>query len=61
MFVEVKKGGDRLRPAQLLCIAQIRAILRCPVDIVYLCRENQRYGAKTYVLDLASWVATESA
>ncbi|MCK7497779.1 MAG: VRR-NUC domain-containing protein [Comamonadaceae bacterium] len=35
MFVEVKKGADRVGPAQLECIAQIRAILRCPVEIVY--------------------------
>ncbi len=61
MFVEVKKDRDRLSPAQLTCIAQIRGILRCPVDIVYLRRENQRYEAKTYTLDFAPWLTTEPA
>jgi hypothetical protein len=61
MFVEVKKGPDKISQAQLTCIAQIRAILRCPVDIVYLCTENQRREPKTYMLDLGPWLSTESA
>ena len=58
MFVEVKKGGDKISKAQLDCMAQIRAILGCPVDIVYLCRENHHHEAKTYQLDLGPWLAT---
>jgi VRR-NUC domain len=58
MFVEVKKAGDRISPSQLRCIAQIVGILGCPVDIVYLRRENQNYDPKTYQLDLSPWLAT---
>lgn len=58
MFAEVKKGADRLWPAQLRCISQILAILQCPVDIVHLTRENQRYVPKTYQLDLSPWLAS---
>ncbi len=61
MFVEVKKGGDKISQAQLSCMAQIRAVLRCPVDIVYLCPENHRHEAKTYKLDLGPWLATAPA
>jgi hypothetical protein len=53
MFVEVKKGSDRLRETQLTCIAQILDILKCPVSIVYLRTEAQSYTPKTYRFDLS--------
>ena len=51
-FVEVKKQRDRLSAAQLSCIAQILAVLKCPVDIAYLRERSQDYTAKRYVFDL---------
>jgi hypothetical protein len=57
-FVEVKMGADRMRPAQLRCIAQILRTLRCDVDVVYLRESGQQYWPKTYVFDLrrcAGW------
>ena len=50
-FVEVKKDNDRMGPAQLECIAQILAILRCDVDIVYA-TERRGYVPKRYRFDL---------
>jgi len=50
-FVEVKKGADRMGPAQLECIAQILAILRCRVDIVYATDREGRVP-KRYRFDL---------
>jgi len=54
MFVEVKKGADRVGPAQLECIAQIRAILRCPVEIVYA-TDREGYVPKRYRFDLVRY------
>ncbi len=54
MFVEVKKGADRVGPAQLECIAQIRAILRCQVDIVYA-TDREGYVPKRYRFDLVRY------
>jgi len=51
-FVEVKKEKDRLREPQLTCIAQILAVLRCHVSIVYLRSEDRNYRAKSYSFDL---------
>ena len=51
-FAEVKKGSDRLSHRQLTCIAQVLAILRCDVSIVYLRREDQIYVPKTYRFNL---------
>ena len=51
-FAEVKKGSDRLSQRQLTCIAQVLAILRCKVSIVYLRREDQKYSPKRYRFDL---------
>lgn len=53
-FIEVKKGGDRLREPQLTCIAQILDTLRCEVDIVYVRQEGQHYSPKEYRFDLAN-------
>jgi hypothetical protein len=52
MFIEVKKGKDRIRPIQLKCMAIIKRTIDCPVGIVYLQEEHQVYKPKTYVLDL---------
>ena len=51
-FAEVKKGNDRLREPQLICIAQILAVLQCEVDIVYVREESKPYVPKKYRLDL---------
>ncbi|MGM2827274.1 VRR-NUC domain-containing protein, partial [Bacillus cereus group sp. Bce006] len=59
LFVEVKKGSDRLSQSQLVCLSQIKSILGCDVAVVYLTEENQVYEPKTYMLDViefpASW------
>ena len=54
MFVDVKKSKDQIGPAQLTCTAQILAVLRCPVEITYLCTPDQEYQPKLYEFDLAS-------
>ncbi|EKO3892347.1 VRR-NUC domain-containing protein [Vibrio metschnikovii] len=60
LFVEVKKGSDRLSQSQLVCLSQIKSILGCDVAVVYLTEENQVYEPKTYMLDViefpASWI-----
>ncbi len=56
MFVEVKMKSDRLGAKQIRCIALVRAVLHCPVDIVYLREERQVYQAKTHSLDLAPFL-----
>lgn len=55
MFVEVKKQTDRIRPEQLKCMAQLRVVLECPVEIVYLCADGRFHKPKTYILDLESF------
>jgi len=52
LFLEVKKGSDRVRSAQLRAWAGIKAILGADVGVVYLRREAQIYTPKTYELDL---------
>ncbi|BCT69431.1 hypothetical protein NNRS527_03054 [Nitrosospira sp. NRS527] len=55
LFLEVKKGGDRVSPAQLTCLAQIKAILEADVGIVYLAKYGQKYKPKTYELNLETF------
>ena len=52
LFLEVKKGADRISDAQLTCLAQIKSILESDVGIVYLREANQKYKPKKYELDL---------
>lgn len=54
-FVEVKKGNDKLREPQLICIAQILAILQCEVDIVYVREASKAYTPKKYWFDLIQY------
>lgn len=56
LFLEVKKGGDRLSEAQLQCMAQIKAILGSEVGVVYLATFGQQYKPKRFELDLTSYV-----
>jgi VRR-NUC domain len=56
MFVEVKKGRDRLRRSQIRCIALVQAVLGCPVDIVYVREQHQTYRAKSYAFDLTPFL-----
>jgi len=53
LFLEVKKGSDRISDAQLTCLAQIRSILDTEVGIIYLKEARQKYNPKRYELDLA--------
>jgi len=55
LFIETKKGADRINEAQLRCLAHVRAILGGRAEIVYLREEAQRYRPKTY------WVETDDA
>lgn len=52
LFLEVKKGSDRVSLEQLECLAQIRAILHADVGIVYLVEADVPYRPKRYELDL---------
>lgn len=52
LFLEVKKGADKISEAQLTCLAQIKSVLGADVGIVYLREENQKYRPKRYELDL---------
>jgi Holliday junction resolvase-like predicted endonuclease len=42
MFLEVKKGSDRLKENQLVCLAQIRQFLGCRAEVVFLREQAQR-------------------
>lgn len=50
MFVEVKKQGDRMSDAQLLCLAQLRAVLKCPVGIVYALESGRVHLPRRFAL-----------
>ena len=52
MFVEVKKGSDKLSETQLTCFAQIKSILGTDIKVVYLLPEGTEYKPKTIELDL---------
>ena len=52
LFLEVKKGRDRVSQEQLECLAQIHGILHADVGIVYLAEAGLHYRPKTYDLDL---------
>lgn len=56
LFLEVKKENDRIAPAQLACLAQIKAILQAEVGVVYLVPHGRAYTPKAYELDLESFV-----
>ncbi len=55
LFLEVKKGSDKVSSAQLICLAQIKSILEADVGIVYLAKCGQQYKPKTYELDLETF------
>lgn len=54
LFLEVKKGTDSPddEQYQLRCLAQIRSILGCAAEIVYLREENQAYSPKTHTVEI---------
>ncbi len=52
MFLEVKKGADKIDEYQLRCLSQVRQVLGCAAEIVYLCEEGRLYRPKTYEYDL---------
>lgn len=52
LFLEVKKGTDRVSPAQLNCLATIKSVLGAQVGIVYLAEYGRSYKPKSYELDL---------
>lgn len=52
MFVEVKKGSDKLSETQLTCFAQIKSILGVDIKVVYVLPEGTEYKPKTIELDL---------
>ena len=56
LFLEVKKGNDRLSEAQMQCLAQIKAILCAEVGVVYLATFGQNYKPKSFELDLVNHV-----
>ena len=51
LFLEVKKGADKVDRYQLRCLSQIREILGCRAEIVYLREEEARYQAKTHTFE----------
>ena len=54
LFLEVKKGSDRISPEQLECLAQIRGILRAGIGIVYLVKAGVPYLPKQHELDIGA-------
>jgi hypothetical protein len=52
LFLEVKKGSDKIFDAQLTCLAQIKSILGAEIGIIYVREESQKYTPKKYELDL---------
>jgi hypothetical protein len=54
LFLEVKKGQDSpdKERYQLRCLAQIRSILGCRAEIVYVREERQQYAPRTYAVEL---------
>jgi len=54
MFIEVKKESDTITAEQLRCLAQIKAILKADVKIVYLKEKTKSYTPKKYELDLVT-------
>lgn len=56
MFIEVKKRSDRLRKQQMACIALVKAVFGCPIDIVYVREERETYRAKSHLFDLAPFL-----
>lgn len=52
LFIETKKGTDRVNETQLRCLAHIRSILGAHAEVVYLREENQRYAPKTYWVEI---------
>ncbi len=57
LFLEVKKGQDSPdnERYQLRCLTQIRSILGCRAEIVYVREERQRYSPRTYTIDLEAF------
>lgn len=52
LFLEVKKEGDRVHPAQLECLAQIQRLIHARVGIVYLAKHGHTHKPRSYDLDL---------
>ena len=54
LFLEIKKGKDAPDDEryQLRCLSQIRSILGCRAEIVYVAREGQRYSARRHNYEL---------
>ena len=52
MFLEVKKGKDRVDARQTKCLGQIAATIGCPVGIVYLKELGRRRTPRRYELPL---------
>ena len=52
LFLEVKKEQDKIFSEQLVCLAQIKAILKADVGVVYLKEESKTYTPNIYELDL---------
>ena len=51
LFLEVKKGQDRISPEQLECLAQIRGILGANVGVVYLSEDGVPHTPRKYELE----------
>ena len=56
LFLEVKKGSDRVAPAQLECLAQIHAVLGADVGVVYLREEGRVRRPKSYALPVEKYL-----
>ena len=55
LFLEVKKEQDQVSPAQLEYLAQIRAILKAEIGIVYLVKHSHQHVPKTFELNLVTF------
>jgi hypothetical protein len=53
LFLETKKGEDRINETQLRCLAHIRSILGARAEIVYLCEAGEgRHDPRTYWIEI---------
>ncbi|WP_236800055.1 VRR-NUC domain-containing protein [Aliivibrio fischeri] len=48
LFVKVQKVGKHLSEAELICLSNIKSVLECEVEIVYVMEGSKTYKPKTY-------------
>lgn len=52
LFVKVQKTGKPLSDAELICLSNIKSVLECDVDVVYVVEEGKNYHPKAYDINV---------